>query len=113
MSIVLVPIILVAVLILITTSSEACFEILYWTKSVFVVMFEDGIFMEDGLFTLGRVISQRVRCGSGVRKRDITQPRDIISEPILFSHSEPCTSLTLCLLQNINEKEFLTSSPWQ
>ena len=114
MSIVPVSIILVAVLSLITTSCEACFEnFLYWTKSVFVVMFEDGIFMEDGLFTLGRVISQRVRCGSGVRKRDITQPRDIISEPILFSHSEPCTSLTLCLLQNINEKEFLTSSPWQ
>ena len=69
--------------------------------------------MEDGLFTLGRVISQRVSCGSGVRKRDITQPRDIISEPILFSPSEPCTSLTLSLLQNIHEEEFLTSSPWQ
>ena len=34
------------------------------TKSVLVVMFEDGIFMEDGLFTLSWVISQRVRCGS-------------------------------------------------
>ena len=39
-----------------------------WTKCVLVVMFEDGIFMEDGLFTLSGVISQRVRCGSGVRE---------------------------------------------
>ena len=66
MSTVPVSIILVAVLSLITTSSEAwSVLLLHWTKSVLVVMFEDGIFMEDGLFTLGRVISQRVRCGSG------------------------------------------------
>ena len=38
------------------------------TKCVVVVMFEDGIFMEDGLFTLSGVISQGVRCGSGVRE---------------------------------------------
>ena len=59
-------------------------------------MFEDGIFMEDGLFTLSWVISQRVRrCGSEGNVISFSPETLSLSVDSVLSLQAPFTSLTL------------------